>query len=255
MTSAWMTLKDSLNAAPEAKRTSAKERLMASLRRGEIEARAEHTREFTLTAITYDIQDLEPPFEFPWEITGTRGPSFYDFAALGVGEHQVIVDGHHRTALRKENSVTLVWHTATSFQRSHKELSPIFWQTAVADFTASAASSNDVHAWIRTEASGVMLNRDDVHRIWKIPGPIPLKANPGKSKGGRPPGYDWYEALIEMGRIAYHDGLPPTQAALEDRIKDWFEERLPEERMGEIPGDTQIREYVGRFYRALRSET
>ncbi|MDP4006685.1 hypothetical protein [Methylobacterium sp. NEAU K] len=65
-----------------------------------------------------------------------------------------------------------------------------------------------------------------------------------KSKGGRPPKYDWDACRIEAVRWMTHRGRPNTQAELFAHMAEWFGP--------DGPGDTQLKQHLRLVYRAFR---
>ena len=72
------------------------------------------------------------------------------------------------------------------------------------------------------------------------PGPI-------KSKGGRPPEYDWDAFTVEIIRIANHpDGLPDKQSELIKRMLQWCQDTW-----GREPAESGVKARVSNIYNGL----
>ncbi len=70
---------------------------------------------------------------------------------------------------------------------------------------------------------------------------------PSPRKGGRPEKYDWEKFQAALTEIIYLDGIPETQAILENRMKDWCMAEF-----GDTPSDSTIREKVRPTYSRLK---
>jgi hypothetical protein len=66
---------------------------------------------------------------------------------------------------------------------------------------------------------------------------------------GRPPKWDWFGMAAEIVRIVNQpDGLPDSQADVEDQMAQWFVNTT-----GDQPAESQIREKVGRIFQRARA--
>ena len=67
-----------------------------------------------------------------------------------------------------------------------------------------------------------------------------------RSRGGRPPEYDWNAFVIEIIRIADLDGLPDKQSELKERMLQWCEDTW-----GKQPAESAVKSRISQIYNAL----
>ena len=139
-------------------------------------------------------------------------------------------------------------------KQEHERIAAGFWLKATVDLSASSAVVKDRVGFAGVVAGEILVSRADVERLW--PSAQPASEQPASEKtlstntGGAPTKWDWEGAIVEMGRIAHHEGLPKTQAAMVDKIQRWFMVETRKE-----PGLTGTKERVSRFYKAIWPKT
>jgi hypothetical protein len=89
----------------------------------------------------------------------------------------------------------------------------------------------------------VEASRRDAAKFWPFPEGRQHMQGRRDTRGAKTD-YDWESALIAAAVRVWVDGLPETQAALEEYIADWFGENGPD--------TTQIRTHIGPLFRALK---
>ncbi len=67
-----------------------------------------------------------------------------------------------------------------------------------------------------------------------------------RSRGGRPPEYDWDAFVIEIIRIADLDGLPDKQSELKERMLQWFEDTEDKQ-----PAESSVKSRISNIYNKL----
>ena len=75
-------------------------------------------------------------------------------------------------------------------------------------------------------------------------GPAPSE-NP-RSRGGRPPEYDWDAFIIEIIRIADMDALPEKQSELKEELLQWCENTW-----GKQPAESSVKSRISNIYNKL----
>ena len=75
------------------------------------------------------------------------------------------------------------------------------------------------------------------------------KEDKPRPKRGAPPRYDWQSFDVQVVLIAHYDGLPMSQAEMEEKMLQWCEENW-----GSQPGLSTVRERLGPIYRKLKEE-
>jgi hypothetical protein len=86
------------------------------------------------------------------------------------------------------------------------------------------------------------LNRPSFQKWLKGLEPALIKG----SKRGPKASYDWEGCWAFMAKVAHDEGLPPTQAEMVERVRQWFIDTIDEH-----PSDTEIKRRVSRLYREL----
>ncbi len=67
-----------------------------------------------------------------------------------------------------------------------------------------------------------------------------------RSRGGRPPEYDWDAFIIEIIRIADLDGLPDKQSELKEQLLQWCEDTW-----GKQPAESSVKSRISDIYNGL----
>jgi hypothetical protein len=83
-------------------------------------------------------------------------------------------------------------------------------------------------------------HRDDVSDDDTAPSQI------ARSRGGRPPEYDWDALTIEIIRIADLDGLPEKQSELKEQLLQWCENTW-----GKQPAESSVKSRISDIYNGL----
>ena len=90
--------------------------------------------------------------------------------------------------------------------------------------------------------------------LFKLLAPPPGTIVEQKSKGGRPPKYNWEEFYTEIIVRADLDGLPETQADLVRDMRGWFIDKLDD-----CPVDSELKKRIAPIYKhpskALKKES
>jgi hypothetical protein len=127
-----------------------------------------------------------------------------------------------------------------------------FWLDAAADIPSGVAVRKDEQGRVIAQATGIVLSRDDVDRLWPAGKEIVPVTEADANAGGRPRSWDWEGALIEMARIAvFEEVVPATHDEWVDRIRRWFEANHQPVKGRKHPGDTLLNERVRRFRQTL----
>ena len=130
----------------------------------------------------------------------------------------------------------LVWvHEDDAFNEVKRSIGSSYFEDIDPVYDAALASGE---VQTRDGQRGKEVHLQDLRKWLK-------RYEPRTSKAGRPPMYDWEGCLIAMAHNIHDDGLPETNEAICERMRQWFILQIDDH-----PGDTEIKKRAS----AIRKE-
>jgi hypothetical protein len=174
---------------------------------------------FTLIQAAYLWNDIEPPANSIIEITKSRPAAVSAILqALRSADNRTLSLVSKNQFSVDEFQIEASRDGLIRFARSKGQFPAFLFDTLAPDNEVLAEQFDDVKGTRSLDSSP------------------PQEKGRQRSVGGRPDGYDWNAAMVELVRVAELDNLPRKQADMVRHLKTWFANKYQS-----VPSDTQIK--------------